>query len=136
MAIQKGWGGRESLQKVDKLSSAVLSWCSNDKARLYIDDLENILDENMVLSFNAEIEDDNIEEELEVGWATRSTMTSSAVVFGMAVGQVKLEARREAGFANPLPGSISRSLPLVLQVETFLIRAAAWSGRVLHLFKQ
>ena len=31
-------------------------------APLYIDDLENIVDENMVLSFNTEIEDGSIEE--------------------------------------------------------------------------
>ncbi|KAM0944107.1 putative pre-rRNA-processing protein TSR2 [Dioscorea sansibarensis] len=65
MAVQNGWGGRESRQKADKLASAVLSWFSNDKAPLYIDDLENILDENMVLSFNTEIEDGSIEEVAE-----------------------------------------------------------------------
>ncbi|XP_039137125.1 pre-rRNA-processing protein TSR2 homolog [Dioscorea cayenensis subsp. rotundata] len=65
MAVQNGWGGRESRQKADKLASAVLSWFSNDKAPLYIDDLENLLDENMVLSFNTEIEDGSVEEVAE-----------------------------------------------------------------------
>ncbi|KAJ0964467.1 hypothetical protein J5N97_025605 [Dioscorea zingiberensis] len=65
MAVQNGWGGRDSRSKADELTSSVLTWFTNTKAPLYIDDLENILDENMVLCFNTEIEDGSVEEVAE-----------------------------------------------------------------------
>ncbi|XP_039137121.1 pre-rRNA-processing protein TSR2-like [Dioscorea cayenensis subsp. rotundata] len=69
MAVQNGWGGRESRQKADKLASAVLSWFSNDKGFVILILLlmiwKNLLDENMVLSFNTEIEDGSVEEVAE-----------------------------------------------------------------------
>lgn len=65
MAIQNQWGGRDSLKKSHNLASSILSWFSQSKEPLYVDDLENILDESMALSFNAEIEDGSIEEVAE-----------------------------------------------------------------------
>ncbi|KAJ0981689.1 hypothetical protein J5N97_009944 [Dioscorea zingiberensis] len=65
MAVQNGWGGRDSRRKEDEFASSVLSWFTNTNAPLYIEDLENILDENMVLCFNTEIEDGSVEEVAE-----------------------------------------------------------------------
>nr|XP_010932466.1 pre-rRNA-processing protein TSR2 [Elaeis guineensis] len=65
MAVENEWGGRDSHRKSEELVSTVLSWFTQSKPPLYIDDLESILDENMVLSFNTEIEDGSIEEVAE-----------------------------------------------------------------------
>ncbi|XP_077247252.1 uncharacterized protein LOC143887010 [Tasmannia lanceolata] len=65
MAIQNEWGGKDSRQKSFQLSSDLLSWFLQSKVPHYIDDLENLLDESMMLSFNAEIEDGSIEEVAE-----------------------------------------------------------------------
>lgn len=65
MAVENEWGGRDSHRKSEELVSTILSWFAQSKPPLYIDDLENMLDENMVLSFNTEIEDGSIEEVAE-----------------------------------------------------------------------
>jgi len=65
MAIENQWGGWDSLQKSHDLASSILSWFSQSKGPLYIDDLESILDESMALSFNTEIEDGSVEEVAE-----------------------------------------------------------------------
>ncbi|XP_020274203.1 pre-rRNA-processing protein TSR2 [Asparagus officinalis] len=65
MAIENQWGGRDSRQKSHDLASSILSWFSQSKEPLYIDDLENILDECMALSFNTEIDDGSVEEVAE-----------------------------------------------------------------------
>ncbi|KAI3987504.1 hypothetical protein MKX01_006746 [Papaver californicum] len=63
MAIHNEWGGRDSRQKSDQLSSDILSWFTQTKEPLYIDDLEEILSDTMTLSFNVEL-DDGSEKEL------------------------------------------------------------------------
>ncbi|KAJ6841294.1 pre-rRNA-processing protein TSR2 [Iris pallida] len=65
MAVENGWGGRESRQKSSNLADSVLSWFSQSSDALYIDDLENFLDEEMAVSFNTEIEDGSVEEVAE-----------------------------------------------------------------------
>ncbi|XP_008803387.1 pre-rRNA-processing protein TSR2 isoform X2 [Phoenix dactylifera] len=62
MAVRNEWGGRDSGQKSEELASTLLSWFSQSRTPHYVDDLENILDENMLLSFNTTIEDGSIEE--------------------------------------------------------------------------
>ncbi|CAK7327066.1 unnamed protein product [Dovyalis caffra] len=62
MAIQNEWGGHDSLQKFHQLVLDILSWFSQSKGTLYIEDLENLLHESLLLSFNTEIEDGSIEE--------------------------------------------------------------------------
>ncbi|PKA51921.1 hypothetical protein AXF42_Ash008150 [Apostasia shenzhenica] len=62
MAVENEWGGRDSRRKYDELASSIFSWFIQTKEPRYIDDLENILDESMVGSFNTEIEDGSIEE--------------------------------------------------------------------------
>lgn len=65
MAIENQWGGRDSREKSHDLASSILSWFTQSKEPLYIDDLENILDESMAVSFNTEIEDGSVQEVAE-----------------------------------------------------------------------
>ncbi|XP_020091534.1 pre-rRNA-processing protein TSR2 homolog [Ananas comosus] len=65
VAIENEWGGRDSCAKADDLAASILSWFLQSKDPLYIDDLENLIDESMVLSFNSEIEDGSVEEVAE-----------------------------------------------------------------------
>ncbi|XP_061993098.1 uncharacterized protein LOC133710962 [Rosa rugosa] len=66
MAVQNQWGGRDSTHKAQQLSADILSWFSQSKAApRYVEDLENLLHERMILSFNTDIEDGSIEEVAE-----------------------------------------------------------------------
>ncbi|KAL5782627.1 hypothetical protein ACOSP7_007656 [Xanthoceras sorbifolium] len=65
MAVQNQWGGRDSLHKSHQLAADILSWFSQLKGPLYVEDLETLLHERMLLSFNTEIEDGSIEEVAE-----------------------------------------------------------------------
>ncbi|MQL71868.1 hypothetical protein Taro_004196 [Colocasia esculenta] len=65
MAVEDGWGGKDSRRKSQELESAIVSWFTQSNDTLYIDDLENMLDESMVVSFNTEIEDGSVEEVAE-----------------------------------------------------------------------
>ncbi|KOM48101.1 hypothetical protein LR48_Vigan07g180500, partial [Vigna angularis] len=60
--VENEWGGHESRVKADKLVTDIHSWLTQFKEPLYIDDLEDILDQGM-LSLNVEVEDGSIEEE-------------------------------------------------------------------------
>ncbi|KAI0493058.1 hypothetical protein KFK09_027334 [Dendrobium nobile] len=62
MAVRHEWGGRDSRRKCDELAGTLLSWFCQSKAPVSIDDLENVLDENLLLSFNTEIVDGSVEE--------------------------------------------------------------------------
>ncbi|KAK9062988.1 hypothetical protein SSX86_016858 [Deinandra increscens subsp. villosa] len=61
MAIQNEWGGRDTRQKAQQLSVDVYHWLIRPAEALYVDDLENLLDDFM-LSLNTEIDDGSIEE--------------------------------------------------------------------------
>ncbi|XP_057502281.1 pre-rRNA-processing protein TSR2-like [Actinidia eriantha] len=61
MAVENEWGGHDSSLKSHQLASDIFSWLTQSKEPLYIDDLENLLDEFM-LSLNTEIADGSIEE--------------------------------------------------------------------------
>ncbi|KAL8159579.1 hypothetical protein V2J09_001116, partial [Rumex salicifolius] len=61
LAIENEWGGRNSREKALKLASDIFIWFTQTKGELYIDDLENLLDEAM-LSLNTEVADGSIEE--------------------------------------------------------------------------
>ncbi|CAN6547972.1 unnamed protein product [Malus baccata var. baccata] len=65
MAVQNQWGGWDSTHKAQQLSADILSWFSQSKAPRYVEDLENLLHERMLLSFNTDIEDGSIEEVAE-----------------------------------------------------------------------
>ncbi|KAJ8899046.1 hypothetical protein K2173_008878 [Erythroxylum novogranatense] len=64
LAIENEWAGTSSNHLANQLASDIFSWFTYSKEPLYIDDLENILDEGM-LSLNVMIEDGSIEEVAE-----------------------------------------------------------------------
>ncbi|EEF45288.1 conserved hypothetical protein [Ricinus communis] len=57
IAVKNQWGGRDSLQKFHQLAADILSWLFQSRGPLYVEDLENLLHESLLLSFNTEIED-------------------------------------------------------------------------------
>uniref|UniRef100_A0A5B7AWZ7 Pre-rRNA-processing protein TSR2 n=1 Tax=Davidia involucrata TaxID=16924 RepID=A0A5B7AWZ7_DAVIN len=61
MAVENEWGGRDSRQKSQQLAVDIFSLLTQSKEPLYIDDLEDMLDEFM-LSLNTEMGDGSIEE--------------------------------------------------------------------------
>ncbi|KAI3799797.1 hypothetical protein L1987_35100 [Smallanthus sonchifolius] len=61
MAIQNEWGGRDTRQKAQQLTVDVYQWLIRPSEALYVDELENLLDDFM-LSLNTEIDDGSIEE--------------------------------------------------------------------------
>ncbi|XP_065872456.1 uncharacterized protein [Euphorbia lathyris] len=64
LAVENEWGGRNSRQLAEHLGSDIFSWFTQSQEPLYMDDLENILDEGM-LSLNTMIEDGSVEEVAE-----------------------------------------------------------------------
>ncbi|EEF49714.1 Pre-rRNA-processing protein TSR2, putative [Ricinus communis] len=64
LAVENEWGGRGSRQLADQIGFDIFSWFTQSKEPLYIDDLENILDEGMI-SLNTMIEDGSVEEVAE-----------------------------------------------------------------------
>ncbi|KAL8026305.1 hypothetical protein ABFX02_14G017900 [Erythranthe guttata] len=65
MAVENQWGGPDSILKSHKLASDVLSCLFLSKAEVKVEDLENLLHESLLLSFNTEIEDGSIDEVAE-----------------------------------------------------------------------
>ncbi|XP_057961086.1 pre-rRNA-processing protein TSR2-like [Malania oleifera] len=65
IAVHNEWGGHNSARKSELFSSVIFSWFTQSKEPLYIDDLEDMLDENMVSLFKTEIEDGSTEEVAE-----------------------------------------------------------------------
>ncbi|KAL2490938.1 Pre-rRNA-processing protein TSR2 [Abeliophyllum distichum] len=61
MAIENEWGGRDSAQKSQQLAQILFHALTQSKEKVYIDDLEDVLDEFM-LSLNTETGDGSIEE--------------------------------------------------------------------------
>ncbi|KAI3473355.1 hypothetical protein Pfo_030645 [Paulownia fortunei] len=61
MAVENEWGGRDSLQKSQQLGPHLFHRLTQSKEQVYIDDIEDMLDEFM-LSLNTEIGDGSIEE--------------------------------------------------------------------------
>ncbi|KAH7856604.1 hypothetical protein Vadar_003422 [Vaccinium darrowii] len=62
MAIQNEWGGHDSLSKSKQLGYDIVTWFSQSKEPPCVEDLENLLHESLLLSFNTDIEDGSIEE--------------------------------------------------------------------------
>ncbi|KAJ0816310.1 putative pre-rRNA-processing protein TSR2 [Helianthus annuus] len=61
MAIQNEWGGRDTRQKAQQLAVDVYHWLIRPAEALYVDELEDLLDDFM-LSLNTEIDDGSIDE--------------------------------------------------------------------------
>ncbi|OIT31688.1 PREDICTED: pre-rRNA-processing protein TSR2 homolog [Nicotiana attenuata] len=64
MAIENDWGGRGSREKSSQLNLDIFSAFTNSKEKVYMDDIEEILDEFM-LSLNTEVNDGSLEEVAE-----------------------------------------------------------------------
>ncbi|KAG8373074.1 hypothetical protein BUALT_Bualt12G0132900 [Buddleja alternifolia] len=62
MAVNNEWGGCDSFEKSQQLASDIISWLFHSKASIQVEDLENLLHERLLLTFNTEIEDGSIEE--------------------------------------------------------------------------
>ncbi|KAK7405908.1 hypothetical protein VNO78_07520 [Psophocarpus tetragonolobus] len=65
MAIENQWGGYDSLHKSHQLAADLFSLFSKSNALIPIEDLENLLHECMLFTFNTEIEDGSIEQVAE-----------------------------------------------------------------------
>ncbi|WOH08485.1 hypothetical protein DCAR_0727926 [Daucus carota subsp. sativus] len=65
MAVENKWGGTDSLDKSHLLAYDIESWFSISKAPLSVEDLDGLLHESLLLTFNTEIEDGSIEEVAE-----------------------------------------------------------------------
>ncbi|GER41888.1 pre-rRNA-processing protein TSR2 [Striga asiatica] len=61
MAVENEWGGRDSLHKSQQLELSIFHRLTQAKEQVYIDDIEDMLDDFM-LSLNTEIGDGSIEE--------------------------------------------------------------------------
>ncbi|PIN19495.1 hypothetical protein CDL12_07826 [Handroanthus impetiginosus] len=61
MAVENEWGGRDTLQKSQQFGVQLFCCLTQSREQVYIDDVEDMLDEFM-LSLNAEIDDGSIEE--------------------------------------------------------------------------
>ncbi|CAI9755252.1 unnamed protein product [Fraxinus pennsylvanica] len=61
MAVENEWGGRDSVQKSQQLAQILFHALTQSKEKVYIEDLEDMLEEFM-LSLNTEIDDGSIEE--------------------------------------------------------------------------
>ncbi|KZV39798.1 hypothetical protein F511_19083 [Dorcoceras hygrometricum] len=69
MAVQNQWGGCNSREKSKQLASDILFLLFHSQELLEVEDLENLLHERLLLTFNTEIEDGSIEELMEgVKW--------------------------------------------------------------------
>ncbi|KAL5731286.1 hypothetical protein ACHQM5_004032 [Ranunculus cassubicifolius] len=58
-AVQQLFGGTFSLRKADLLASDVLSFFTKSKHTIFVEDLEELLDRNMMDYFNLDFKDDN-----------------------------------------------------------------------------
>ncbi|KAI5082991.1 hypothetical protein GOP47_0002734 [Adiantum capillus-veneris] len=65
LAIHNEWGGPSSNLKAQQLHNDIFQWMLQSKAPRYIDELEDLLDENLLQQFNTETEDGSLEEVAE-----------------------------------------------------------------------
>jgi len=65
LAVENEWGGRSSRQKVQKLQADVLTFFVHSRVQKYIDELEQLLDDNLIQLLNLEAEDESIQEVAE-----------------------------------------------------------------------
>ncbi|XP_059630146.1 uncharacterized protein LOC132273138 [Cornus florida] len=65
MAVQNQWGGSDSLHKSHQLAADILTWFSQSKTPVSMEDLESLLHEKLLFTFKTDIEDGSIEEVAE-----------------------------------------------------------------------
>ncbi|KAL8149111.1 hypothetical protein AgCh_006205 [Apium graveolens] len=61
VAVENEFGGRDSRKRSQQLPIDIFSWFTQSKGPIYIDELEDMLDDFM-LSLNTELDDGSIEE--------------------------------------------------------------------------
>lgn len=61
VAVENEFGGRDSRERSKQLPITIFSWFTQSRGPIYIDELEDILDDFM-LSLNTEVDDGSIEE--------------------------------------------------------------------------
>ncbi|CAH8261436.1 unnamed protein product [Arabidopsis lyrata] len=64
MAVKNQWGGHDSLKKSQELAHHLFHLFSQSNV-ITVEEIENLLHESLLLSFNTEIEDGSIEEVAE-----------------------------------------------------------------------
>ncbi|AEE76648.1 putative pre-rRNA-processing protein TSR2 [Arabidopsis thaliana] len=64
MAVKNQWGGHDSLKKSQELAHNLFHLISQSNV-ITVEEIENLLHESLLLSFNTEIEDGSIEEVAE-----------------------------------------------------------------------
>ncbi|CAN6287339.1 unnamed protein product [Urochloa humidicola] len=62
MAVENQWGGRNSRDKADQLRASILSWFCNSRGPHCFEDLADMMDEQISELFNADFEDNSIDE--------------------------------------------------------------------------
>ncbi|WVZ60057.1 hypothetical protein U9M48_010124 [Paspalum notatum var. saurae] len=62
MAVENQWGGRDSRAKADQIGASILSWFCNSKGPHYFEDLVDMMYDSISESFNADFEDNSVEE--------------------------------------------------------------------------
>ncbi|KAG2536264.1 hypothetical protein PVAP13_9NG340600 [Panicum virgatum] len=62
MEVENQWGGHDSRAKADNFAASVLSWLCNSKGPHYFEDLADMMDAEISELFNADFQDNSIEE--------------------------------------------------------------------------
>ncbi|CAL4972473.1 unnamed protein product [Urochloa decumbens] len=65
MAVENQWGGRDSRVKADQFGESIHSWFCRSRGPHYFEDLVDMMYENISDSFNADFEDNSVEEVAE-----------------------------------------------------------------------
>ncbi|CAL4959772.1 unnamed protein product [Urochloa decumbens] len=65
MAVENQWGGRDSRAKADQFGESIHSWFCRSRGPHYFEDLVDMMYENISDSFNADFEDNSVEEVAE-----------------------------------------------------------------------
>ncbi|XP_066324483.1 pre-rRNA-processing protein TSR2-like [Miscanthus floridulus] len=65
MAVENQWGGRDSRAKADQFGESVLFWFCRTKGPRYFEDLVDMMYGKISESFNADFEDNSVEEVAE-----------------------------------------------------------------------
>nr|CAB3479234.1 unnamed protein product [Digitaria exilis] len=62
MAVENQWGGRDSRAKADQFGESILSWFCGSKGPHYYEDLVDMMYDYLSENFNADFEDNSVEE--------------------------------------------------------------------------
>ncbi|KAF8755724.1 hypothetical protein HU200_011192 [Digitaria exilis] len=65
MAVENQWGGRDSRAKADQFGESILSWFCGSKGPHYYEDLVDMMYDYLSENFNADFEDNSVEEVAE-----------------------------------------------------------------------